>query len=407
MAHEQQKAMKNKYLGGTLLVIGTSIGGGMLALPITTASLGFTNTLVLLLVGWTLMTSSALLLLEVNLWFPKDSHLITMAAATLGPVGKIAVWVIYLLLLYALLSAYLTGGADVLQHILATMGGQLSRISALLLLTAGLGALVCCGIHTVDYVNRGLMLVKLTVLALLIGGLVPSVTYTQPLFRVSHIPSQLGTSTMVILTSFGFAVMVPSLRAYCDESPWLVRKSILLGSIIPLISYSLWEFVIRGIIPEKGSISLASLAQSAQPTSQLLATLSYFVHQPILRWLAKTFTSVCLATSFLGVALSLCDFLSDALKTQPRIIPSRFFACLLTLLPPLLVAGYYPQAFIAALSYAGILCILLLVILPNLMAWRGRYHLNYAGRYQVIGGKYLLVSLLSLALLLLLFSGYQ
>ena len=45
--------MNFKLFGSILLVIGTSIGAGMLALPIATAQLGFTGSLVLLLfAGW-------------------------------------------------------------------------------------------------------------------------------------------------------------------------------------------------------------------------------------------------------------------------------------------------------------------------------------------------------------------
>jgi len=32
----------SKFIGGILLIVGTSIGGGMLALPVSTAEVGFT-----------------------------------------------------------------------------------------------------------------------------------------------------------------------------------------------------------------------------------------------------------------------------------------------------------------------------------------------------------------------------
>ncbi len=54
----------NKTLGSTLLVSGTMIGAGMLAMPLTSAGIGFTFTVVLLLVLWFLLTYSALLFVE-------------------------------------------------------------------------------------------------------------------------------------------------------------------------------------------------------------------------------------------------------------------------------------------------------------------------------------------------------
>jgi len=95
--------MDFKLLGSILLIVGTSIGAGMLALPIATAQLGFFGSLILLLICWFVMTAGALLLLEVNLWLPQNSNLISMAKATIGPIGQIVAWITYLLLLYYLL----------------------------------------------------------------------------------------------------------------------------------------------------------------------------------------------------------------------------------------------------------------------------------------------------------------
>ena len=106
--------MDFKLFGSILLVVGTSIGAGMLALPIATAQLGFLGSVVLLILCWFVMTMGALLLLEVNLWLPPNNNLITMAKATIGPYGQILAWIMYLLLLYSLICAYIAGGSDLL-----------------------------------------------------------------------------------------------------------------------------------------------------------------------------------------------------------------------------------------------------------------------------------------------------
>src|SRR6187200_1183190 len=104
--------MNFKLLGSILLVVGTSIGAGMLAVPIPTAALGFTGALVLLFLCWLVMTAGAFLLLEVNLWMPMNSNLNTMARGTIGSFGQIISWIAFLLLLYSLLAAYVDGGSD-------------------------------------------------------------------------------------------------------------------------------------------------------------------------------------------------------------------------------------------------------------------------------------------------------
>jgi len=82
--------MDTKIAGGILLIVGTSIGGGMLALPIVSAESGFIGSTLVLLACWALMAFCALLILEVNLWLPPRNNLISMASATLGKTGAVA-----------------------------------------------------------------------------------------------------------------------------------------------------------------------------------------------------------------------------------------------------------------------------------------------------------------------------
>nr|NGX46125.1 Tyrosine-specific transport protein [Chlamydiota bacterium] len=82
--------MQNKgtLLGATMLVTGTCIGGGMLALPVATGGAGFFPSSCMMLLGWAFMTLTALFLSEVNMWMEEDAHVITMASRLLGPLGK-------------------------------------------------------------------------------------------------------------------------------------------------------------------------------------------------------------------------------------------------------------------------------------------------------------------------------
>ena len=70
----------NKTLGTTLLVSGTMIGAGMLAMPLTSAGIGFTFTVVLLVSLWVLLTYSALLFVEVYQTTESDSGIGTLSA---------------------------------------------------------------------------------------------------------------------------------------------------------------------------------------------------------------------------------------------------------------------------------------------------------------------------------------
>jgi len=143
------------------------------------------------------------------------------------------------------------------------------------------------------------------------------------------------------------------------------------------------------------------MQHSGSTTSDFVNRLSVILNRETITTLAHVFTSICLLTSFLGVALCLVDFLADAFSVEKK-GKMNFLVCCAALIPPLLIVLIKPGIFIAALAYAGIYCIVLLALLPILMAWRGRYHKKIANGYQVFGGKPLLVVLFVLAMAFLL-----
>ena len=57
--------LKNKTFGSALIIAGTTIGAGMLAMPLTSAGIGFGYTVFLLVGLWALLVYSGLLFVEV------------------------------------------------------------------------------------------------------------------------------------------------------------------------------------------------------------------------------------------------------------------------------------------------------------------------------------------------------
>lgn len=390
--------MNSKFLGGILLIIGTTIGGAMLALPMATSEMGFINSIIFLVAVWFVMAASALLILEVNLWLPTNSNLISMAKATLGKWGQFIAWLSYLLLLYALLAAYISGGGDFLHSLLSAFHLNISVWAASLLFTAVLGVIVYCGIRSVDYINRGLMFGKLGIYVLLVICVLPFISFEN--LNGGELKYFAGSIT-VIVTSFGFAIIVPSLRSYFNNDATELRKAILIGSLIPLLCYLLWDLAIMGVVPRTGEGGLISMLHAGNSTSGFVTALSNLIQSKIITFFTRIFTAVCLATAFLGVTLSLSDFLADGFNIAKK-GSGNVIIYAATFLPPILIVLFFPGAFVAALSYAGIFCGILLVLLPALMAWFGRYHKKIAQGYQVPGGKLLLVALIIAAVAIII-----
>jgi tyrosine-specific transport protein len=379
-----------KFIGGILLIVGTAIGGGMLALPIATAETGFINSILLMFICWFVMTTSAFLVLEVNLWLPANTNIISMARILLGKWGETIAWISYLLLFYSVLAAYMAGGGDFLTGLLTSLGLNIPNWLAILSFTGILSYVVYRGIHYVDYVNRGLMFSKFSIYLLLVLFLIPFISIDK--LKAGNIV-YLTSGATVMITSFTFANIIPSLRTYFHGDVVKLRKVIFIGSLIPLICYFFWDLTIMGILPREGKHGLIDMLHSRHSTSEFVSQLSYVLNNDLITLLARIFTSICLATSFLASMLSLSDFLADGLRTAKR-GKGNILVYTATLLPPLTIVLCYPGAFIGALSYAGSYCAILFIILPTLMAWRGRYSKNPLSQgFRLKGGKPLLLLL--------------
>lgn len=385
--------------GAILLVTGTAIGAGMLGLPLISSQAGFFPAAMLLILCWLAMYLSGLLTLEVNVALPVSSSFISMADATLGKKGKWLAWATFSLLLYSLMAAYLSAGGEMVETGLTLFfHGSPPTIAGLHWgpfpwLCMGIG-IMYAGTRWVDQINRVLLVGLLGSFLGLLGTLLPHIDLS---LLSRHNPGQVISSLPVMVTAFGYHVIIPSIRTYlaegkpvhlCKSHAHTLARVLFLGSALPLCVYLIWEAAVLGVLPWRGPHSLSHLVHLSHPVAGLSNALSTTVHSAILAWDLQGFIFFALASSFLGIALSLFDLLADGLGMQ-RTPKKRLLLALLTLLPPFLYAEYYPKGFIFALSYAGIFVAVLNIILPAAMAISVRRQ-HPAPPYQTGGGMLLI-----------------
>ena len=140
-----------------------------------------------------------------------------------------------------------------------------------------------------------------------------------------------------------------------------------------------------------GPYGLIKMAHSSQSVSRLTEALAHATASVWLNEVVHAFSAVCLVTSFLGVCLCCVDFIADGLGVK-KSGWKKLLIFSITLAPPLFIAQVIPGAFVMALTYAGLWCIMLLILLPVLMAYANRYVLKRVGAYQVAGGKSVLIT---------------
>jgi len=238
------------------------------------------------------------------------------------------------------------------------------------------------GARWVDVVNRGLIITFVLAFGLIIYLMKDK--HGSGIIEANTHPKYLLAALPLLVTSFGFHLLIPTLKTYLKENVAQLRLAIIIGSLIPFLVYLVWEFIAMTYIPTRGDGSLIAMLFSDKNPGELF--LEAMGHQRSLGFAIALFSLMALSSSFVGVALGIFDFFSDGLHIKKT--PSgKMVLCALTFMPPLLYTFIIPGGFMLALRYAGIFASILLLIYPVLMAWCRRYIRQDFCCYQVAGGK--------------------
>ena len=369
---------KGKIAGGILLVSGTTIGAGLLGLPATCAFMGFFPSMILFFVVWLFMFFTGIYFVDVTCDQKRKANIISMARATIGPWGMAVSWVSYLLLLYSLMALYLTGSAKIFQRGMeAAFGVEVNAFASSFLLPVLFGWLIYLGTRGVDMINRFFM-IGLVASYVLLVSLLPGSLELANLRHTSFIPMIFALP--FVITSFGYHIIIPTLGSYLNYDRRSMLYSVVIGSVVSLLINMVWQFLVLGVMP------LSHLARVWQEGTVITTMLSEVLQSRVLSVGVYLFSIFAILTSFLGVALSLSDFLIDGFKIKKG-WEGRLLAITLTFVPPLLFVAASSRGFILALGYAGAFVAILLVFIPSAMAW----NLKSRPFYQSTAGRGLLV----------------
>ncbi len=377
----------------------------MLAMPLATTGIGFTTALLLLLGLWFIMSYTALLLVEVYQHNDASMGLSSLACKYLGNSGRLVISLALPFLLYSLIAAYLAGGGEIIsESISSLLGLQLPSYVGVLLFAVIGGGVVCFGTHSVDLINRCLFATKIFFLATMLILLLPHVQEVN-LLSMPVKQALLLSAIPIVFTSFGFHGSVPSIVNYLGGDTAKLRKVFIIGSAIPLLVYILWQVATIGTIHSDTFIGILA-AESG--LNGLLEAVKAVVGTARVEMAVRLFAALALATSFLGVALGLFDFLADFFKLKDT-LNGRLQTGAVTFLPPLLFALFYPKGFVIALGFAAIALSVLSLLLPALLVRQTRK--QHVGGYRVAGGQLglLLVFSLGIAIIVIqlsIVSGY-
>lgn len=331
----------------TTFIAGTTIGAGMLALPMSAFNIGYVYWIGLSVFFWSLMSFTGIVQADLNTHFNKSISIASISKLQFGRFFELIAQVSIFGLFYALLSAYATGAAQILHSNVFKFSFNFSLITYVTVL----GFFIASCFSFVDYLNRFLVIIKFIVFFVVITFLFnySSLSNIKPIgsFKNALI------AVPVFFTAFGFHGSIPSLFEYVNKNTKSVKFGIVFGSLTALLVYLLWQTIALGCI-QYGIDSKTSLSEFVHHLSSVSKNSSF-------ETIVGVFIFFGVSTSFLGVGIGLFDYIKEK-------VHSKLLTAVLTFLPPIIFAIIYPSGFIFALRFAAVFLSIIAVILPTINA---------------------------------------
>ncbi|XP_020529298.1 uncharacterized protein LOC18444270 isoform X2 [Amborella trichopoda] len=385
-------------IGAVSLIVGSTIGSGILAVPAKTATAGFIPSAVTMILCWGFLLLEALILVEVNVYlFKKKRGMVlqsnpglemisfqTMAEETLGKFGGVFASANYVFFAYAALVAFAAKSGELLSRLTnlpSSVSGIIFMAIFSLLIAVG-------GTKLTDQANQWLTAIMIGLLILIEVSVASFGGWTGVSGNGDW--GKIPQAIPVIIFALSFLDLTPVVCAYFDWDISRIRTSLILGSFVPLLVLLLWDAIALG---------LPSDVAGSDPLDLLLRINGHGVSLMV-----EVFSLLAIGTSLIGTLLGFFGFLLEqlnntALKSVSQMHPAcqnftlpsetgdvkdlsltesyegkgrfRFLVMLLAVVPPLFISNTIADAFFSATDIAGGFCLeMLFGILPPAMAWK-------------------------------------
>jgi len=382
-----------KQVGSIMMVAGTCIGSGMIALPMVLVKLGLIPSLIVMLIIWAVMYYTSLISLELNLQAKHGLSLGALGRLFSGRIAELIGTISIKLLSYALLAVFIYGGSSVLQNLLnENKGLSHIRLENIESWYAGIAALLLLlPIRWLDYVNRLLFLGLLGVAAVLVIGLASMITLNDlPLVATTYSDISVWYVILpVVFTAFGFQVIFHTLTNYCNRNAKVLKRAFLWGSFVPGVIYIVWTFSVLIVVHHESPLFYEQMILGKVSVGDLIEELSKIAKWQAIQSLVWWISSLAIVTSVIGVGVGLCDSLNAMLSVRiPNIVIRKILSSFITIFPAYIIAVLVPNAFIAVLGFAGMILVIIAILLPVYLLSKTKVR-NY--HYPELGIKSLIV----------------
>lgn len=330
-----------------LLIAGTAVGAGVLAIPIKTGLAGLVPAVIGIILVWMAMLCAGLILAGSLSTYPlQDTDLPSLFQKELGTMGKWLSTIGYLIIFYGLMTAYLAGSVSVLGSLLSSTKTGYLLLAFFLPATA----LSLFGLSAVQRSNNLIMAVLALSFIFLLGMGWKTMDRTHFAYADwSYFPAILP----IITCSFGYGVIIPTICRTLQGDMKRIRKALIWGTLIPVGVSVLWIMVIIGSVPLHDGNSPDSLIRAFMHSEPATVPLARISGTDRIIGAGLIFSLCAILTSYLAVSTSLMSFHRDLLASVLPSGSTYWIRATLVFVPPLLAVLFSSGLFLTALDIVG------------------------------------------------------
>lgn len=359
----ENKASTLQIISIGFLIVGNLIGAGILALPINTGLAGFLPSVAGLILTCLAMCYSAIILSREAVERKESTfNYPSLYRHYLGQTGEWIAIVANLIILWGLLTAYLTGITSIVGNLFNL---SLAPVWIMLGFFVVVTVISMAGIAAIQKYIALLVAVKCVAFIFIVylaGGHVK----TENLAHVNW--SLFICGIPILVTAFHFHNIIP---AICETLQWngkIIQRTIIIGIAMGFVMNCAWLVVALGVLPLDNSA--AGIVTAFQKNLPATVPLSIIMNSNTFLIVAMFFAMIAITTAYLANGMGLIGFMDDIIYHRTGKI-SPLASRALAFGPPLVIALIYPNLFLKAIDFAGGFGIVTLFgILPAIIAIR-------------------------------------
>ncbi len=337
---------KLPVITASFIILGNCLGVGVLALPVKYGLAGFVPALIGICCIWFLMMVSAFVIAHKICEAKSDTFDIPwFFTNALGDTTKWLAIACNLILLYGVLTAYLSG--------ISTMADQLCHPpinKALLIITYFIitTGLVLFGAKAYA---KGNILIIIAVWACFFLLVISGARRFDPALLKTVDWKCFPIGLPIAVSAFHFHNIIPTVARSLHHDPKATRKAIFLGIFLGLVINMIWVTIVLGSLDRMG-VSADTIEESYWHQLPANVPMEDLLHSRVFFGSSFVFAILAVTASYMANGTGLHGFIRNLTSTYLK-SDNQLLIGALAFLPPLIITLIYPSIFLGALDIVG------------------------------------------------------